>query len=195
MNDFYNDPYENPYENPGDFRSDPNTGTFRQEHSGSLALATAAFILCLIGGATFFIFYFSVPLAALSIILALLSRGDGKTSIRGKIAVIISVIDIIVSISFTGYAACSIFNDPVQRRQFERLWDYYMDYYSSESDGDMLRDFLEDYGLDSDGYDEFGGHDYDTDDPYQFVQDLDGQEFVWLDNPANAREKKGEVLL
>ncbi|MDO5346035.1 MAG: hypothetical protein Q4E91_09845 [Lachnospiraceae bacterium] len=190
-----NDSYDYFYENPQDFHSKPDSDPSRQKPSGSPALATAAFVLCLIGGISFFICYISIPLAALAIILALLSRGDGKISVRGKIAVVISVLDIFISVFFTASAVYSVLNDPVQRRQFEALWNYYMDYYSNDSDSGTLQDYLDYYnhhpGLDSDQYEG------SEDERNEFIQDFDGQEFVFLENgmdfAAWTWERKGGV--
>lgn len=124
MNDSYGGPYGDPY---GGSYENPS----RRPSSGSPALATAAFVLSLISGASFYIFYISIPLAALAILLGLLSRGDGKARSRAKIAIMLGVIDLAASSAFTATAAYSVFHDPDLRAQFEAMWDYYMDYFGN----------------------------------------------------------------
>ena len=77
--------------------------------------------------------YISVPLGALAIILALLSRGPEKQLGKAKTAVSLGAAGIIVSSAVTGYAFYRVTTDPVLRAQMQQLVNYYTGTYLGES--------------------------------------------------------------
>lgn len=101
---------------------------------GSVKMATAALIVGIAAVLFFRIFYLSIPMAAISIILALLSRGGCVVSLRGKLAIIISSATIIFSASSTAYTIYQIYHDPVLRQQFEMYMEYFERLYSEDDD-------------------------------------------------------------
>ncbi len=104
---------------------------------GSVKMATAALIVGIAAVLFFRIFYLSIPMAAISIILALLSRGGYTVSLRGKLAIIVSSATIIFSASNTAYTIYQIYHDPVLRQQFEMYMEYFERLYSEDEDSSI----------------------------------------------------------
>ena len=100
-------------------------------------MATAALIVGIAAVLFFRIFYLSIPMAAISIILALLSRGGYTVSLRGKLAIIVSSATIIFSVSNTAYTIYQIYHDPVLRQQFEMYMEYFERLYSEDEDSSI----------------------------------------------------------
>ena len=123
--------------NPSNFNENTDSpGMGRHRISGSRSMATAAMVLGLIAIPLFFVFYISIPLAA--IVLALLSRGDGSLHPRAKVSLIVSIAAIAASVLVTGYAFITVQNNPALRWELEQMLDYFSDYYGEGADEEYL---------------------------------------------------------
>lgn len=91
------------------------------------SVAAASFVLALIAIATFQIFFISLPCASLSVILALISRGEGGILPRAKAAIVCAVIAAVLTTSITAYSVYTVMHDPQLMSQVESIYDYYMD--------------------------------------------------------------------
>lgn len=92
----------------------------------SSAMSTASFILAFLSIFSSLIFYIAVPAGALSILLALLSRGrNRRLTGKGKIAVFVSVIGITASVVTTVIAVHTVMTNPEMRSQLEYMFNYY----------------------------------------------------------------------
>ncbi len=78
------------------------------------------------------IFYLSLPLGALAIITALLSRGNGKVKGRGRTGIIIGTVALSASVAFTGYTVALYMTNTEYRESVKNLVDYYMERYGLE---------------------------------------------------------------
>lgn len=105
---------------------DPGHGSGRASSGVSEKMATAAFVCALIAVISFQIFFIALPLAAVSIILALVSRGAGRLNRRAFIALVTGFIAAGLSIAVTGYAIHTIYSNPEYRRQLEDIYNYYL---------------------------------------------------------------------
>ena len=92
----------------------------------SPALSSAAFVLAVLSVFTCFILYLCIPLGALSIILALLSRGAGRAGQKVRITLVLAALSMAASVTVTSYAAYRIYHTPELKAQFERILDYLM---------------------------------------------------------------------
>ena len=101
---------QNPYENPQN--PSPYTMPVRPRPNH---METAALVLGIISAATCSCCYLSIPLAALAIVLALLSRGGKmKLSQKAKIAIILAIVGLVLTVilyTISFYIAFSEFGD------------------------------------------------------------------------------------
>ena len=93
-------------------------------------MAAAAFVLSIIAVVSLLFIYAAVPLGALAITLALLSRGRSRLFGKAKTAVTIALAAIIGSCFITGYSFYRVWTDPILKDRFSRFLDYYITYYS-----------------------------------------------------------------
>ena len=109
--------------------SGPNNPDDLSRLKGNVAkrnMATASMVCGIIALITMQIFFISLPLAGVSIILALLSRTDsGLPAGRARIAVICGAAAMVLSSLITVYAARQIYTNPQLRAQVEDLYNYY----------------------------------------------------------------------
>jgi len=82
-------------------------------------------VLAIISIATFQIFFISLPCASISIILALISRGDGPLLPRAKAALICASAAAVLTTSVTAVSVYTVMHDPALRAQVEQIYDYY----------------------------------------------------------------------
>ena len=101
---------------------------------------TASMIFALLSALSFLFIYLSVPLGAMAIVLALLSRGNTSLSARARRAIIISTAAMLISTGVTGYAFYKVRTDPELNRQFHEMFDYYLDYYGLRPAGEAAPD-------------------------------------------------------
>ncbi len=88
-------------------------------------MATASLVCGIIALIAFQLFFISLPMAGISIILALLSRNGSKVEGRARIALIAAGAAAIVCSLYTWYAIRTVYNDPRLRSQVEQLYNYY----------------------------------------------------------------------
>ncbi len=88
-------------------------------------LSTISFVLAMAAVATFQIFFISLPCAAVSIILALISRSGRKLQQRARFALITASIGAALSISVTSMAIYQLIHDPELRASVQSIYDYY----------------------------------------------------------------------
>ncbi len=115
-------------------------------------MATAALVCAIIAVLSFQLFFICLPLAGASIILALLSRGNGRIQGRARIALIAGIAAAVFSCLFTWYAIRTVYKDPALRAQVQQIYNYYTGQISgnAESEGtsssenpqDLIRDIL-----------------------------------------------------
>lgn len=91
------------------------------------AMVAASFMLAIISIATFQIFFISLPCASISIILALISRGDGPLLPRARAALICAAVAAVLTTSVTVFSVYTVMHDPELRAQVEQIYNYYMD--------------------------------------------------------------------
>ena len=104
------------------------------QFTGSRGLATGALVLALLAVPFFFLFYISIPLGAVAVLLALLSRGRGKISLRAKLAAFIGAGAICLSGLTTSYMFITVYRTPELREQLERMIDFYYGFYGQEEE-------------------------------------------------------------
>lgn len=126
--------------------------------------ATAALVLGILSIVSVMIFYVSIPLAALAIVFAILSRGRyGKMATRAKAGIFLSLAGIILTVTLTIYAVIT-YLPYIQSGQFSQYLENYLeDYYGSQNDASPLYDWYnngEDNTWNGDGigdfYDNYG---------------------------------------
>ncbi len=132
FNNDYNNGYHKDYNN---YNNDPGSdygscnhsdydgsgsrqGSSRALSSAALGLGIAALLFCSF-------IYTAVPLACLSIILALLSRGRSRKNSAMTAAIIMDVMAIALSAAITIAAFHTIFSSPILRSQFNEIIEYY----------------------------------------------------------------------
>lgn len=92
----------------------------------SSAMSTAAFILAFLSIFSSLMFYIAVPAGALSILLALLSRGrNRRLTGKSRIAVFVSVVGITASAVTTVMAVHTVMTNPGMRSQLEYMFNSY----------------------------------------------------------------------
>ena len=132
-----------------DFETRPE---FTQKSSSDSApplhnmMETAAFILGIVALLSVIFVPISVTLAALGILLALLSRGGNfRTAAKAKIALIICTLSLFLSAVMSVSLFHSI-KDIMKTEEFKELFeDYYEYYYDDDIDEEDIEDFLEDF--------------------------------------------------
>lgn len=125
------------------------------QFTGSRKLAAAALILAFLAVPFFFLFYVSIPLGAIAVLLALLSRGSGKISPRAKLAAIIGTGAICLSLLTTAYMFITVYRTPELRTQIEQMIDFYYDLYDMEENDSSRPKSGDSYripGLDNEPY-------------------------------------------
>lgn len=113
------------------------------------AMVAASFLLAIVSIVTFQIFSISLPCASLSIILALISRGDGPLLPRAKAALACAAGAAILTTSVTLVSVYTVMHDPALRQEVQQLYDYYTnpdavqpDDGNTKSGEALLRDIL-----------------------------------------------------
>ena len=96
--------------------------------SCSPGMALAALVLSILAVIFCVIIYISLPLAAMAIVLALLSRGSGRLAGRARTGVVIACISIAVSLFLTGAGVLYIWRTPELRDYVKQLYEYYSGY-------------------------------------------------------------------
>ena len=114
------------YNNPGREQASPPL------HRKNNGFSVAAMTLAILSAIMFLFIYVSVPLGALAILFACLSRGNLRMNGRAKTAAVIAAIAMIVSSAATGYAAYRLYTDPELRETMQEMLDYYMQSYGGE---------------------------------------------------------------
>ena len=148
MQDYYN---ENPYEpqDPNrDYDHDRNNGNSWYQNNGQNAgndgnydrkyksrssLRSAAMILAVISLISFLMVYISVPLGAIAIILALLSKGQDEVTGKHKTIIALAAAGMCASTALTGFAFYRVTTDPVLKKQMQQMLNYYTSHYLGES--------------------------------------------------------------
>jgi hypothetical protein len=106
----------------------PNSPDDYSRLKGTVArrnMATASLVCAIIALVTIQFFFISLPLGGTSVILALLSRGSGRTHGRTRIAVIGGAAAMVLSSLITVYAVRQVYTNPALRAQVEQLYNYY----------------------------------------------------------------------
>jgi len=120
-------------------------------------LSAAALTLGILAVISCMILYISLPLGALAIILALLSRGGKPLAGRARAAIIAGVCAIGLTAGTTGYALYVYQTNPSVHMQVDYIVDYLMDGYLSGESGSL-------YDLGSDSATAPDGSDGSSDD-------------------------------
>lgn len=117
---------------------------YQENNTGSRGLALGAMVLAALAVPLFYVFYVSIPLAAIAIILALLSRGRGPISTRGRLAVLIASGTLFFSTLSGAYMMYTVYHSPDLRQQLRDMLDFYYDMFEetepAENDLDALPD-------------------------------------------------------
>ena len=90
-------------------------------------MVTVSFVLALVAFASFQIFFISLPCASVSIILALISRGDGPLVPRAKAALACASAAAVLTTVLTMSAVYTYMHNPQLRAEVEQLYQYYTD--------------------------------------------------------------------
>lgn len=88
-------------------------------------MATASLVCAIIALVTIQFFFISLPLGGTAVILALLSRGNGRVHGRARIAMIGGAAALVLSSLITVYAVHQVYTNPALRAQVEQLYNYY----------------------------------------------------------------------
>ena len=118
---------------PNDY--EPHHDDYEQQpgqRRGGMRLA--AMVMGVLSVITCMMIYVSVPLGALAILFALLSRGRGRQLGNAKPALIMGVAGILASSILTGYALYSYYHDPVLHAQVNQLIERYRRVYFNGED-------------------------------------------------------------
>ena len=108
--------------------SGPNSPDDFSRLKGTVArrnMATASLVCAVIALLTMQFFFISLPLGGTAVILALLSRGHGRTHGRARIAVIGGAAAMFISSIVTIYMVRQVYTNPALRSQVENLYNYY----------------------------------------------------------------------
>ena len=116
-----------------DDHDDGYNGRFSERERGRSAMQTAAMILAVLCIISSMFIYISLPLGAVAIVLALLSRGERKTLGKAKTAVTVAAAGMLASTAITGFAFWRVTTDPVLRRQMQQMVEYYSGAYLGQS--------------------------------------------------------------
>lgn len=109
-------------------------------------METAAIILGILALLSGLFFSISIPLAAIGLLLALLSKGSRlRTTVKAKVGIVICTISLIFTAAMTVSALYTV-RDYFHTEEFKELFeDYYEYYYDSDIDEDEIEDFLEEF--------------------------------------------------
>lgn len=120
--------YEEPY------------GSYQKPRSSGMATAAMILgILALISGCCI---YLSIPLGALGILLAILSKGSDKTySPASKAGLLVSVMALVITVSMTAVTLISNW-DLIQSGTFQQQLEDILEYYYGEDSTDSSQDVL-----------------------------------------------------
>ncbi len=88
-------------------------------------MATASLVCGIVALISFQLFFISLPMAGISIILALLSRSSKKIEGRALFALVAGCLAAVICSLYTVYAIRTVYNDPKLRAQVEQLYNYY----------------------------------------------------------------------
>lgn len=144
-------------------------------HGGSHAMRIASYALALAAIFSCSFIFAAIPLAALSIILALLSRGNEKKTDSVRITLICDVCAIIASAAITGYSFYTVYNSPLLKAQLDHAIRYYERLYGLES-GEGDSDFFSLFGSEEDQPESSGGSGDPSEDYYKryYEKNTDG---------------------
>ena len=135
--DFDDDVYYEPDDSKGGGydpdHDDGYNGRFSGRERGRSAMQSASMILAVLCIISSMFIYISLPLGAVAIVLALLSRGERKTLGKAKTAVTVAAAGMLASSAITGYAFWRVTTDPVLRRQMQQMVEYYSGAYLGQS--------------------------------------------------------------
>ena len=135
--DFDDDVYYEPDDSKGGGydpdHDDGYNGRFSGRERGRSAMQSASMILAVLCIISSMFIYISLPLGAVAIVLALLSRGERKTLGKAKTAVTVAAAGMLASSAITGYAFWRVTTDPVLRRQLQQMVEYYSGAYLGQS--------------------------------------------------------------
>ena len=107
--------------------------------SAALVLGILSLVLCCCC-------YVSIPLGALSILFAILSKRERQMSGRGRAGLCLAIVGLCLTVLFT----LSIVITFVKDGEFQKVMDGYLEYYmGNDYDSDDLEDFLPGYREDS----------------------------------------------
>ncbi len=120
-------------------------------HGGHSGMETASVVLGILGLLSCVILYFSLPLGALGILFALLSRGSRPhMTTRAKVGLGLSAAGLVLTLSLTATALYQ-YRDLFSSDQFQEQLKDYLEYYYQEQEpqdaDDLLDDLFDDPGL------------------------------------------------
>lgn len=178
-----------------DYNQNPESYTPPEQRSGMETASIVLGILSFIGSACC---YVALPLSAVGILLAILSKGHNqRMSSRAKSGLWCSIISLVLTVGMTGYTMYQ-YRDLFTSPDFQEKMKNYMEYYySDDKDGeDFLDEFFNDRENKSgnDSYDDrvipYGGDDtYDGSSPY--VQSP--YDSYWGTTPYSGGQNSGSV--
>ncbi len=105
----------------------------QQSYRRPNSMATAAVVLGILSLILCYIFYLSIPCAALAIICALLSRNSRSISGRGKVGLICAAVGMILSLALT----ISAFYTTLFTEEGRASLQYYYQYYTGDTQTDI----------------------------------------------------------
>ena len=162
---YENDPSNYDYDNNYHYNSNPSGGN---DYGGSYdcnsvqkpadpyqpnGFASAALTLGILSLTLCCCCYVSIPLAALGILFAILSKGkEPHMQGRAKTGIVLSTIGLGLTILLTCVSLLVLMNNTGSRKQVKEYMEYYM---GDDFDSDSLDEFFRNYG----GYDQ-DDHDY-----------------------------------
>ena len=111
------------------------------EHSG---MATASMILGILGIIGSMCCYLALPMSAIGILLALLSRGSNKhLSSRAKNGLWLSIASLVLTVGMTGYTLYK-YRDIINSPQFQQQMEDYLEYYYGGKEAQIVDFTIED---------------------------------------------------
>ena len=129
-NNDYNNGYDNDYNHGYNNGYGGSTGGSRAMSSAAIGLGIAALLFCST-------IYIAIPLACLSIIMALLSRGRRKNNSGVTAAIIMDIMAIAISAAITYAAFHAVYSSPFLKSQLENMIEYYENQlYGEDGSGD-----------------------------------------------------------
>lgn len=124
----------NDYRDPRQDYDQQSEGARYAKMNSRRTLSTVSFILAIISVAAFQIFFISLPCAAVSIILALISRSGKKLEQRARFALITAAIGAVMSICVTSMAIYQLMHDPELLASVQSIYNYYINPEESADD-------------------------------------------------------------